>query len=99
MLNDWKSKQKKIITAVNGCECELDNCLSCPPLDKNKKLCSTCPINFYKMENDNFTIQNYFNCYKEPKGYYLDENDSLYKKCYDTCETCIIKGNNMTHNC
>ena len=97
--NDWKSKQKKIITAVNGCECELDNCLSCPPLDKNKKLCSTCPINFYKMENDNFKIQNYFNCYKEPKGYYLDENDSLYKKCYDTCEACNIKGNNMTHNC
>ena len=29
--DNWKSKQKKIIPAVNSCECELNNCLSCPP--------------------------------------------------------------------
>ena len=97
--DNWKSKQKKIITAVNGCECELDNCLSCPPIDENKKLCTVCNNGFYRMENDNDQIENYFNCYKEPKGYYLDNSDSLYKKCYDTCETCQIKGDNITHNC
>ena len=51
------------------------------------------------MENDDYKIGNYFNCYKEPKGYYLDSSDSLYKKCYNTCETCKMKGDNKTHNC
>ena len=51
------------------------------------------------MENDNSNIGEYFNCYNEIKGYYLDKNDSLFKKCYDTCETCEIKGDNIIHNC
>ena len=32
-------------------------------------------------------------------NHYLDNNDSLFKKCYDRCETCEIKGDNITHNC
>ena len=51
------------------------------------------------MENEPFNIKGYINCYKEPKGYYLDNKDFLYKKCFDTCETCEVKGNNITHNC
>ena len=39
------------------------------------------------------------NCYQDIKGYYLDRNDSIFKKCYYTCETCEIIGNNITHNC
>ena len=39
------------------------------------------------------------NCYKNPKGYYLDKNDFIYKKCYHRCELCEIKGNDMNHNC
>ena len=41
-----------------------------------------CNDNFYKIENDPFNIGEYINCYKEPKGYYLDKNELLYKKCY-----------------
>ena len=45
-------------------------------------------------------IGDYINCYKEqPKGYYLDKSNSLYKKCYYSCKTCEIEGNNITHNC
>ena len=52
------------------------------------------------MENDLLNFGEYFNCYNEtPIGYYLDINNSLYKKCYDTCETCDIKGDNEFHNC
>ena len=52
------------------------------------------------MENDESNIGEYINCYKEqPKGYYLDKSNSLYKKCYYSCETCEIEGNNITHNC
>jgi surface protein len=39
--DDWKTKQKKIINeSINDCNCELNNCLSCPKLDLNKTLCS-----------------------------------------------------------
>ena len=43
--------------------------------------------------------KNYFDCYKDIEGYYLDKNESLFKKCYKSCYTCEIKGNNLTHNC
>jgi len=52
------------------------------------------------MENDPLNLGNYFNCYNEaPNGYYFDKIDKLYKKCYYTCETCKIKGDNEFHNC
>ena len=52
------------------------------------------------MENDPLNLDEYFNCYNEtPIGYYLDINDKIYKKCYDTCETCDVKGDNEFHNC
>ena len=48
------------------------------------------------MESPNIESQK-VNCYKEPEGYFLDNN--LYKKCYYTCKTCNIEGNNTNHNC
>ena len=47
---------------------------------------------------DNIT-EDYLDCYKNPKGYYLDKNETKYKKCFYTCETCEIKGNYLNHNC
>ena len=43
----------------------------------------------------------YFNCYNYLKGYYLDtdEPEPLFKLCYNTCETCTMKGDNINHNC
>jgi len=36
------------------------------------------------MENDPLNIGEYFNCYNEtPNGYYFDNTDKIYKKCYD----------------
>ena len=52
------------------------------------------------MENAPLNLGEYFNCYNEiPAGYYLDTNNKLYKKCFYTCETCKIKGDNEFHNC
>ena len=79
------------------CKCELDKCLECPNVALNKKLCTKCNINYFPKENDPLNIGEYINCYKEPEGYYLDNN--LYRKCYYTCKTCNISGNNITHNC
>ena len=81
------------------CKCELDKCLTCPPVALKFKLCTKCNTNYYPMENDNSNMGEYINCYKEIKSYYFDQNDCIFKKCYYTCETCEIKGNNITHNC
>ena len=43
--------------------------------------------------------EKYINYYNNTKGYYLDKNDFIYKKCYYTCETCEAKGDHINHNC
>ena len=85
---------------INKCKCELEQCLTCPPEALKNHLCTKCNNDYYPIENDESNIGEYINCYKEqPKGYYLDKNNSLYKKCYYSCETCEIEGNNIIHNC
>ena len=89
------------INNVNQCKCELEKCLLCPTLARSKGLCSQCNDDdgYYPMENDASNIGEFINCYKTLKGYYLDINEHLYKKCYYSCETCEIKGDNSNHNC
>ena len=82
---------------IYKCKCELDKCLSCPPVALKNNLCTKCNTDYYQIENDSSNLGEYINCYKNPKGYYLDS--IIYKKCYYTCETCEINGNNITHNC
>ena len=85
---------------IDKCKCELEKCFTCPTVALNKQLCTECNKNYYKMENDPLNLGEYFNCYNEsPNGYYLDAIDKIYKKCYYTCETCEIKGDNEFHNC
>ena len=86
-------------TITNECKCELEYCLLCPPVALNKKLCTKCNENYYPIENDPSNIGEYFKCYSNPQGYYLDKNDLLYKKCYHTCATCEMQGDNINHNC
>ena len=85
---------------ITKCKCELEKCFTCPKIALIKELCTKCNNNYYPMENDPLNLGEYFNCYNEtPKGYYLDKFDELYKRCYYTCETCEIKGDNKFHNC
>ena len=35
----------------------------------------------------------------KPLGFYLDPNDRVYKKCYETCKFCEEPGNETNHNC
>ena len=82
---------------INTCKCELDKCLLCPQVALNKGLCTKCNDDYYPIENDASNLGEYFDCYKNPEGYYLDDN--LYKKCYETCKTCDKEGNYTNHNC
>ena len=70
------------------------------PQIKDKKCYSIdCSDDLISKKNITKYENNIYNCCETPKGYYLDKNDFLYKKCYEACETCEIKGNNKTHNC
>ena len=82
---------------LNICKCQLDKCLICSQEALNKNLCNKCNTNYYPKENDDLNSSEYFNCYQEPEGYYLD--NSLYKKCFYTCKTCSKEGNSLIHNC
>ena len=81
------------------CKCELDKCLTCPQVALNKDLCTKCNIGYYPKENDEKNIGEYINCYNEIEGYYLDIINNIYKKCYYSCKTCEIIGNDTNHNC
>ena len=63
--------------------------------------CSVCNnnYNYYQKEDDYSNNNDYINCYKYIKGYYLDKEDFLFKKCYFTCEDCETNGNHTNHNC
>ena len=90
------------ISSYNIHKDELKNCLSCSNDNFNFGLCIECNDNYYPKENDTNNIGIYINCYDKSilkEGYYFDKNDSLYKKCYDSCQTCEQKGNKDTHNC
>ena len=86
-------------STVQKCKCELEQCHSCPLAALRKGLCTKCNDNYYPKENDHLNIGEYINCYKDPEGYYFDETNLLYKKCYYTCKSCNKRGNYVTHNC
>ena len=72
-------------------KCEFDKSYSCPNVEQAKNLCITCNNSFYPIENDHVNLGPYINCYKDPDGYYLDisdENNYIYKLCYENCKTC-----------
>ena len=44
--------------------------------------------------------QPFMECFDgKPVGFYLDINDGIYKKCYDSCKFCYGEGNETNNNC
>ena len=87
---DWKTKPKRIIS-VNR---ELNNYICSNQLFNASK---KCPDGCYHIYNDSSSLGDYYNCYNNPEGYYLI--NEYYKKCYESCKTCIGKGDHINHNC
>jgi len=60
-----------------------ENCLTCSEGKNNySNNCLSC-------KHDQYLVEDLNNCeYRNYSGYYLDNNDSKLKKCYNTCETC-----------
>ena len=67
--------------------------------DSSRKICEYCGLNFFRIYNNEYDSSTNINCYNSLKGYYLDETDLYYKKCYESCKTCDMFGNEDNHNC
>ena len=96
--NQWRSKIAKV--RINGIcydGCAFEKCLLCPEPAFSRSICSICNTGYFPKENDDSNFESYFDCYKEPEGYYLSNN--LYKKCYYSCERCEEKGDKINHKC
>ena len=81
------------------CKCKNIKCKYCSETALSLDLCDICNDGYYQILNDTSNIGIYFNCYKSPEGYYLDNNDHFYKKCYHTCKKCDGFGNKVNNNC
>ena len=81
-------------------DCDLeDNCLWCSLLDALNNLCISCSDGYNEIYNSSKINSTYKKCYNSPEGYYLDSQDSFYKPCYSSCETCSTNGNYEHQNC
>ena len=93
------NKDNNIISNNNENElnCYMNNSMM---IFDNKLVCGICGNNYFMKYNNSSNINNtVINCFNDPEGYYLDENDYLYKLCYNSCKICNIKGNDTYHNC
>ena len=48
----------------------------------------------YKIHQNN----NYICFDPTPEGFFLDMNDNIFKKCYETCKYCYSEGNEANNN-
>ena len=86
----FKDMSKKFDISQNE---YVDSCAT-QKFDFNDLCWEDCPYNYYKIFTDRRT------CLKEKPGenYYLGD-DNIYFKCYESCKTCTIQGNDINHNC
>ena len=81
------------------CKCKVNKCKICTSVALELNRCNKYNDNYYPKENNETNYGEYIECYKEIKGYYLDINYLIFKKCFNTCEECAIEGNSENHNC
>ena len=89
----------------------LDSCTKCPTSTHNyeyETLCyDKCPVNTLNYNNlcldlDCDVLADYsIECddNSKPLGYYLDSDDQVYKKCYESCKTCEEEGDEADNKC
>ena len=88
-------------------ECPLKKCKTCNEESIHKNLCIECNLEegYYplKLENSYQNEEiNYKECYTnitKPSKFYLNLNNKDFEKCYKSCETCEIKGDENNNNC
>ena len=84
------------------CKSDSEDFILYSIIDNNQNLCISCNDLFNSKEPKMPNFEKYIDCNTNPEGYYLNEsnnNNYIYKLCFETCKTCEIQGNNINHNC
>ena len=78
------------------CKCS-PKCKDCSFESLELDLCVSCNADYYQKIDDIQSENSLIQCYKDPEGYYLD-ND-IYKPCYSSCKKCYGFGDENYNNC
>ena len=71
----------------------LDECYQ-TQFEYNNTFYNDCPNGTFRLyQNRNICVD------IVPENYYLDDNDNIYKECYNKCKKCNQSGNELTNNC
>ena len=76
------------------CENNICICNENYKFEYNDCCYNICPENTYQILQDIYTCTESI-----PENYYLDNNDNIYKECYNKCKKCNQKGYETNHNC
>ena len=82
--------------SILKCKCTNNiSCFYCNELN----LCESCntEAGFYP-KSDETREDGYINCYKDPEGYFLKNNET-YERCYSSCKYCTDLGNEYDNKC
>jgi len=80
------------------CNCISNNkCKDCLIDNLESDLCISCNNGYYQKIDDIHSDNSLIKCYKDPEGYYLD--DDIYKPCYPSCKNCSELGDINDHKC
>ncbi|MBO6195110.1 MAG: hypothetical protein J6O56_02045, partial [Bacilli bacterium] len=86
--------------SIEKCKCTNNiKCKYCTKESINENLCKSCNIDegYYPISNDIIRTDGFINCYKNPEGFYL--NNQAYEECYSTCKFCTEFGNEIDNKC
>jgi hypothetical protein len=101
--NDKKTLIKFDINLLDNCflKANITNCSSYSIKNIINNDCLTCDneLGYYALIDDILENKSSFKCYKSKEGYYFDKNETLLKKCFNSCKTCDKCGNEKFHFC
>ena len=86
--------------SIEKCKCSKNiKCENCTKESIDSDLCITCNTGegYYQKYNDEERPDGFINCYKNPEGYFRDNN--VYKQCYSTCKFCTTYGTESDNKC
>jgi surface protein len=83
---------KKICNCIYNIKCK-----ECSTESLELGLCISCNNGYYQKIDDISSENSFIDCYKDPEGYYLDDN--IYKPCYPSCKHCSGFGDKSNHKC
>ena len=82
-------------------KCNIE-CSKCSLESINNNYCISCNIesNYYHIFNDSGNPYSFVKCFNEiPEGYFLDNNNKYYKKCFEKCKSCNELGDDNNNKC